>query len=202
MIHKSLISFILSLVLLIVSAGGYYAWLAYVTTQTSQITALHTEIKQKTEDSVRIQKAKNRDASLIHEEEATQAYFIYTGDIVSFLESLQATGKRIGTKVEVVSVDASKNTKDSTLRLSLRVTGAFEPVVRTLGVFENAPVDAVLSGLTLDTQGALGSSTPQWVAATTLTVGINTTAPTATTPVAIPVATTTKSFPVSTSTPL
>ncbi len=197
MIRSSLISLIVSLVFLLLSAGGYYAWRSYVITQSSQIASLRSEISKKKEDAVRIQKAKNRDASLIQEEERTQSYFIYTGNIVSYLESLQATGKSLGTKVEVVSVDASKNTKNNTLKLSLKVTGTFESVVRTLGVFENSPVDAVLLGLTLDTQGAEGSPSPQWVAATTLTVGIDTTPPTRT-----EAAPANKNFTVSTSTPL
>ncbi len=176
MTNKSFITFIVSLVLLVASSGGYYAWFSYVTKQTALISTLRDEVWKKSEDSIRIEKDKNRDASLVKEEQTTQGYFVNTEDIVSFLESLQKEGKSLGTKVEVVSVDASKNTKNNTLTLSLRITGPFEGVVRTLGAFENSPVDATLSGLTLDTGGAQGSSTPEWVAATTLTVGIDTSA--------------------------
>jgi hypothetical protein len=163
---------IFSILVLIALCGAYYTCLSLVSVESARVAVLQTSADAKSEDSARIAQAKSTLTMLATEESDVNGHFVATANIVPYLESLQATGKALSTKVQVVSVAADKTPPSGHLTLSLSIVGPFDAVLRTLGSYENAPTDTSLTSLTLDTTGLSGSSTPTWSAATVLSVGI------------------------------
>ncbi|KND51564.1 MAG: hypothetical protein AB202_03280 [Parcubacteria bacterium C7867-007] len=164
---KPLTHLIVSLVLLIVAIGAYGVWFVVVDTESAKARALSAEIKTKSQDALRIAEAKEALAALAMNESAVNSHFISPNDVVPFLGGLGATGAALGSKVEVVSVGADNATAgQGHLNLSLRITGSFNAVLRTLGALEYAPYDISLTNLSFDTSGD-----SLWSAAVTVKVG-------------------------------
>ncbi len=170
--RRAHIHFVISLILLIGVGVAYYFWFYYVSSLSDRASALSNEIELKTEDSAQSVQAKNALASLSASETSIDTRFITSANIVPYLESVQETGKDLGSTIKVASVAEKDGMPVGTLSLTLTITGTFDSVVRTIGVLENATIDTSLTSLTLDTTPTTGSSTPVWTASTILLVGI------------------------------
>lgn len=153
---------------------AYTFWYGAVGSVSAHAAALANEIAMKSENTTRIAAAKTTLASLAVDEQAVHGYFVSAGDIVPFLEHLESTGRALGAKIEVVSVGAEPATPREHLRLSLKLSGSFDAVLRSLGAIEYAPYDVTLTTLTLDTIPPAGGGRAVWNAAAVFSVGTRT----------------------------
>lgn len=160
---------VIALVLLTAALGAYATWYLTVRTAANRSFALASEVEQAVEAVA--QAAETRDVliSLAADEAAINAHFIVVSDIALFLEELEATGRGLGSSVEVVSV-ADKPTNEGRLTVTLRIRGAYDSVLRTVGALEYGPHDTRLDTITLDVSKE--SEAGGWTATAALSVGI------------------------------
>ena len=149
----------------------YGSWYGQVGKESADAAGLADQIQQRSQNSVRTQEARAELEHALSEESSIRDYFVNTADVVPFLESLQTTGTKLGSKVDVVSVSTQVAKPRSLLQLSLHITGPFDSVMRTIGAIEYQPYDTSVSSLTLDTTGGNGGTAGTWTAALTLFVG-------------------------------
>lgn len=173
---RPLIPLLFSILILLGCVGlygfGYYAltqWKAKVATQA-------TEIMTKTQELERTQKAHTALMTLASDEQALEQYAVAKGNIVPFLETLQASGRAQGARVDVISVADAKDGAHNRIALSLSITGSFDAVMRTLGGIEYGPYDGVVTSLSLKNGSDTGTTTrASWTAGVTYSVGAQST---------------------------
>lgn len=165
--RRSIINLIAVAVLCLLAIGGYALWYGIVANKSAEAAELRSRLGAHGEAGNRAAFARSALAELGPKEEETYRHLVAADDIVPFLEGLETTGDRLGSSVEVISVTNSQ-TGDA-LALSLRITGSFDAVMRTLGAVEYQTYDTVLTSLTLDTLPEEGSA---WSAAASFTVGM------------------------------
>ena len=149
--------------------GAYGAWYAHVDRVSAEAAAIREEIADIREGSAAAADAERTLAQLAGTEEAIRGYFVSTEDVVPFLESLSRDGARLGSRVEVVSVSEFPGKARGGITVSLKVSGSFDSVMRTLGSIEYSPYDITFQKVTLDAVSSDGATT--WVAAVTMAVG-------------------------------
>lgn len=172
MTRAPLFHFIGALILLIVMVVLNVLWYNTVTNESSQVTQLAGEIKAKTDDSTRAAEAKSELMTLTNDQASVQQYFVSTNDVVPFLQQLQSTGSYLGSGVQIVSVSATPGTPYGELSLALTINGSFNAVMRTLGSIEYGPYDTAINTLSFDVPpGTTSSSSPEWTANATFSVG-------------------------------
>ncbi len=152
---------------------GVYGFLfAHISSQSAVAASLGSQIAQQTKTTSRVAEAKAQLDQLSTQQAAIHQYFVSTNDVVPFLESLQTTGKYFNANVEVASVSAVPGSPFGHLDLSLKITGSFNAVLRTVGTIEYQPYDTHISMLTLDTPATnSASSSPSWTATLGVEVG-------------------------------
>lgn len=165
---RTIIFLSISVALLASAMTAYGLWYRYAAQAADRAAALATEIAERRMDLDRARDAEARLASLAEDEVAIQKHFVSTQDVVPFLESLERTGSALGADVEVVSVGAVTEPRPS-LNVSLKITGGFDSVLRTLGAIEYAPYDIEIVSLTFDTVPTGTASA--WTAAATFVIG-------------------------------
>lgn len=165
LIHLALAAILLAGVL-----GAYMVWYASVGKLSAEAAALAEAIRTKSQESARVAAARVALASLSEDEAAMRAYLVREQDIVSFLGTLEDTGTALGSSVEVVSVGADTKDERGRLVLSLKITGSFDAVQRTLGAFEYGPYDSAIQSVTFDTVRTEAGNAG-WTAAATFTLG-------------------------------
>ncbi len=170
MMRNPFIPAVLAGLLLIAVIGAYVSFYMLVDSERRQNATLTASIVTKNQDTARIASARAALGTLATAEASIQQYFVNPDDIVSFLESLQGTGKEVQAKVAVVSVAASA-VGSPHLNLSLEITGSFDSIMRTLGRIEYGPYDTKLQSLTLDTAPVSGGTGFAWTASAVFTVG-------------------------------
>lgn len=167
--RASLIQLGLALIVFAAALSVYSFWYSLVGKASVEAAALSEEIRTKSQDSARVAAAKVALESLAEDEAAMRAYLVREQDIVPFLGTLEDTGASLGAGVEVVSVSAEPKGERSQLQLSLKITGSFDAVLRTIGAIEYGPYDSAIQSVTFDTVPTEGSAT--WTAAATFTLG-------------------------------
>lgn len=167
--RASLIQLVVALVVFTATLGVYSFWYSLVGKASVEAASLSEEIRTKSQDSARVAAAKIALESLAEDEAAMRAYLVREKDIVPFLGTLEDTGASLGANVEVVSVSAEPKGERSQLQLSLKITGSFDAVLRTLGAIEYGPYDSAIQSVTFDTVPIEGSSS--WTAAATFRLG-------------------------------
>lgn len=165
----ALVQLAFALGILFVVLSVYGAWYVIVGKTSAEAAALAEQIRIKGEDSARIKAAQEALESLGEDEAAVRAYLVREADIVPFLGGLERTGTTLGSTVEVVSVGAETGTPPA-IALSLKITGSFDAVMRTLGVIEYGPYESRVVSMTLDTV-TNESGAAVWTAATTFRIG-------------------------------
>jgi Tfp pilus assembly protein PilO len=174
---KPSLHLLIAAIVLMAVMGAYFFWYMAVQAKVTQTATLAQQIQTQTMATSRVQEAKNQLKVLDSDQATINQYYISTNDVVPFLEKLQATGKFLNANVEVVSVSANPGTPTGQLDLSVKITGSFDAVARTLGSIEYSPYDISLMSLTFDTLNSqnVGSSSPSWTAEATYTIGTVTT---------------------------
>jgi Tfp pilus assembly protein PilO len=132
---------------------------------------LSQEIAAKQTETLRVAAAKAALPLLVEAENALAQHNLSTADIVAFLESLEKMGKTQGASVEVLSVTGGKGNPTERLVLSLKVTGSFDAVARTIGRIEYGPYDTQVMTLTLDNGVSEEGGGEKWTAAAVVSFG-------------------------------
>lgn len=138
------------------------------------IDILAATVSEKRQETLRIALAKAALPKLAESEATLDAHIVRAEDIVTYLGELERQGKSQGATVEVVSVSPEQNTTQARIALSIKCTGSFDAVERTLGMIEYGTYDAVVSNVTLETSSAEKGKTPVWTAFIVLSVATNT----------------------------
>lgn len=134
-----------------------------LTVEAEQLSATRAETERA---ALRIEDAKNALGTLAESEARILDYFVPESDVVPFLEEIGATGDSLGSAVEVVGVsaDAGEGGRGH-MTLSLRITGGFGSVMRTIGALEFGPFDSKLISVSLD------GGEERWTASAVYSIG-------------------------------
>ena len=144
----------------------YGVWYSRIGKESANAVSLEQQIRVKTETASKAEEAKSQLTKALSDRAAITGYFVNTNDVVPFLETLQATGAKYGSKVAVESVSSQPAEPHALLQLSVSITGSFDSVLRTLGAIEYEPYDTTVSNVTLDTPDG-----KEWTAALSMNVG-------------------------------
>ncbi len=165
-----MIVMVLASLFLVLAIGAYLFCYSLLGKSSAEAARLAGELRTKSQDSLKIAAAKTALGSLVADEARVREYLVPTNEIVPFLESLERTGRGFGATVEVVSVSADTAKERGNIKLSLRIAGPFDSVLRTLGAIEYGAYDSRLTGLVLDTSPS-DDAAPAWSAAATFDIG-------------------------------
>jgi hypothetical protein len=147
--------------------SAYAAWYSVVGKASAEAAALQSEIEARGAAGTRAASARKILDELSVQESSVYGHLVSRADVVSFLETVEATGRQLGTKVEVISVSDASGAENQ-ISLALRISGPFDAVVRTIGALEYQKYATTLTNLSLESQGA---SVGTWTAAVNLNVG-------------------------------
>ena len=163
----------IALILLGVTAGGYGFWYLKVGEVGGRIAEIDAQLAAKNEELKQIQEARTALTALAEKEARIRGYFIEEGEVVPFIEEVGRIGESLGAAVEVLGVSEEKGGEHGSVELSLRISGSFAAVMRTVGALEYAPYDITLTRLAVDAVGqdVTGGS---WAAQAAYTVGTRT----------------------------
>lgn len=163
---------IVASLILLGSLGLFGAEYYVLDTTVAQVTDLEKQITDKKTEIEKAARARSALATLGPNEDIINSYLLNKNDIVTFLESVQATGKGIGATAQVVSVSDEKVAGHPRVAVSLLISGSFDSVMRTVGILENSSYDSTLTNVTFDSGGPVVKGVQQWSAATVLSVGL------------------------------
>lgn len=149
--------------------GLYGAWYAHVDRITAEAATIRKDIAEIKQGNKAAADAARMLTDLAGTEDTIRQHFISPADVVPFLESLGKDGARLGSAVEVVSVSESNTARTGSISISLKITGSFDSVMRTLGTIEYSPYDLAFEKVTLDATSSEGATT--WAANVTMVVG-------------------------------
>ncbi len=169
--RRALIELVIAFFILAAVLAAYGSWYVMVGKASAESASLAKEIETKTLDSARVASAKAALESLIAGEESMRSYLVQEADVVPFLGRLEDAGTTLGASVEVVSVNAEPVEARENLRLSLKITGSFDAVLRTLGALEYGPYDTRVVNVTFDTVAGGEDPSGAWTATATLLIG-------------------------------
>lgn len=148
---------IVSAILALAAIAAYGAWYMFVQQGSQETATLSNELAGKEATHAHAQVSKGQEVVLADKQAFTATHLLATADAVSFLERLEGTGRTLGAKVSVASVDDAH--KDSgSLDISLSISGSFDAVMRTLGAIEHGQPAAVAKSMTLSGGGATWSA--------------------------------------------
>jgi hypothetical protein len=166
--QNALTHFIGAGIFALVTLVGYTLWfLAFQGAKEQALRASAEVVRIEEEDSA-IADAKETLVALASDEAVLRGYFVSADGIVPFFEELERSGEVLGSTVEVASVTAPSEA-GGRLTLSMRITGSFASVMKTLGSIEYGPYDMRIQSLTLDTIKSEDVEEP-WVAAAVFSV--------------------------------
>lgn len=163
---KPLTSLILAVLVALFAFVAYGAAYSAVSAKSDEVAGLQDQINMRTATVNRLTTARATLAQLSTDETSVQNYFVPQSGIVSFIDGLEATGRTLGTNVQVQSVSTNGTPVRPTLDLSLAIDGTFDAVMRTVGAIEYAPYAITLTRLSV---GALDKGS--WEAQMELLVG-------------------------------
>lgn len=166
--QRSLIQLGIAVLLLATVGAAYAFWYRAVDSASKEAVALAQSLRDKASDAARTQAAKAALGSLAEDEAVLRGYLVREDDVVPFLNGIERSGAALGSLVEVVSVTTDEREARRRIVLSLKITGTFDAVLRTLGSIEYGPYDSRVQSVTLDT--AVGEGT--WTAAATFAIGM------------------------------
>ncbi len=153
---KSFTRLLLALALCVITVIGYGFWYTVIEAKSAAVAEIKNEIAAKNESAGRIASARASLAEIAGSEEIIQGYFVPETGVVSFINNLEARGRKQGAAVSVLSVSTSAAETPLTLSFTLTITGPFDAVMRTIGVIEYAPYDLSISTLAITHEGENG----------------------------------------------
>lgn len=130
--------------------GAYEVWYTRVAKKSNTLSKLQSELAVKKETILRMDTA--RSILQQHSDPARNptSYFVAQEDVASFISMLEGIAEDSGTTLEVVEVSVSNSTKPMPqLSFTLRIDGAFAPVMQTLGIMEHVPYAVAFSTLSI-----------------------------------------------------
>ncbi len=169
--HKPFARLLILVLLIAVAGTAYGVFYGKVREHSAHLAELQDKAVTMSTDATRIAAAKEALTSLGKDEETAASYLVLASDIVPFLEELQKLGTELGAKVEIVSVSKEKVDGRERVFVSVKITGSFSPVLRTLGAIEHAPYDINTSQMSLALSADAGGL---WTASGVFTVGTRT----------------------------
>jgi hypothetical protein len=137
-----------ALVLLIAVISAYLFWYHELSAKRAEAAAESATLATSQANAALASEASAQLSSLGADAAAVNAYFIDAADVVPFLETLQDTGSRLGSSIDVQSVTAKSDGRPH-LDLSLTISGPFSAVARTVGAIEFAPYDITVTSLSM-----------------------------------------------------
>lgn len=164
----------IALLLLLVGIGVVVLGFLFISKGTKNVETLAATVSEKRQETLRVALAKAALPKLAESEALLNAHTVRAEDIVSFLGGLETQGKATGATIEVVSVSPEQATERPRLALSIKITGTFDAVERTLGTIEYGKYDALVSSVTLETSKDEKTKSPAWTAFVVLSVATNT----------------------------
>ena len=151
--RPALVHLTLASILCVASIGGFAAWYVVISAKSAAVVDLEQQIVSRTDIANRIASARASVAEIAGDEASIQGYFVSNDQVASFINGLEALGKRVGAAVTVLSVSPGTAAVRPTLALSLSVTGTFEAVMRAIGAIEYAPYDLSIPMLSISQEG-------------------------------------------------
>lgn len=164
--NRALTHLMIALVLLALMLAAYVFVFLGIEKTRNQIAEVSGKMVQLEKDRERIREAQGALAALSANEARVTGYFLNEAAIVDFLEEVESAGDALGATVTVVAVNNERGAAPPRVSVSLRVTGSFDAVMRTIGVVEYGPYDGVITTVTMDDQGD-----GAWGASVTYSVG-------------------------------
>ena len=98
-----------------------------------------TKWQQETERRNGIKLLNSSISKIEDEKNLLETHFAQSSDVVPFLDTMEATGAKVGVKAQVVLVDISKDGKN--LVLEMKADGSFEGIYRFILLLENSPYE-------------------------------------------------------------
>ncbi len=164
LIHLAVMTTLLVAVLL-----GYGYWYSVVSAKSAEVVQLQSQIDSKNATASYIASVRSALAEISNDEAVVQSYFVSESDVVTFINDLQSRGSTKESVVSVSSVSSvpvSKTSAHPALKLSLKVQGTFDAVLRTIGSIEYAPYDISITSLSVNKKDK-----KQWTANVNILVG-------------------------------
>jgi len=171
---RHFIPFGIALLVLLASIGLYATGYFILSHARAEDAALAGQEATKNAEVARLTQAHTALASHDSDQAVLDQYVIKKSDIVPFLESLQSTGKSLGSAVDVLSVADQSDKAHNRIQLSLSISGSFDAVMRTIGTIEYGPYDGVITSLSLASTPGTGHAAPFWTASSLFSVGLRT----------------------------
>lgn len=162
----SLARLCIAILLSIVAVIGYSSGYAALSRESAKVAKLDVDIRTKSDTVTRIAATRLALAGVANDEATVRSYFVLEDGVVAFIDSLEKQGKSLGATIRVRSVEAGGVPGQSTIELSLIVSGTFDSVMRAVGSMEYLPYNLSVSSLALTQDGK-----KSWHADVTLSVG-------------------------------
>ena len=124
-----------------------------------------TQWQQETERRNGIKLLNSSISKIEDEKNLLETHFAQSGDIVPFLDTLEATGKKVGVKAQVALVNISKDGQN--LVLEMKVDGSFEGIYKFILLLENSPYELEFTSTDIrknETVNAAGKVNSSWMA--------------------------------------
>lgn len=153
------------------SAVAYGALFAGVKQKNEQISRLVNDIERRAEEERLLVSSKALVAETAPLREKLSNYFVAKDETVSFIGQLETLGRESGVAVAIASVEAAPHDSSEVaenLRLSVTFAGAWQAVVRYLGLLESLPLEARVEQAALSRALTAGAS--EWRGDVTLLV--------------------------------
>jgi hypothetical protein len=132
-----LIHMLVALVFFVLALGSSLYFFYIIKTKNIHIEEISAEVDKETQkQDERAQLKRTIDATNADSEKLS-THFVDSKDAVSFLETLEGYGKKVGVAFKLGSADI--DTKAKTMKVSFKATGEFEKVYQLLLLVENTP---------------------------------------------------------------
>lgn len=164
----------IALLLLLVGIGVVVLGVLFISKGTKNVETVAATVSEKRQETLRIALAKAALPKLAESEALLNTHIVRAQDIVGYLGGLETQGKAMGATTEVVSVSPEQVTGQPRLLLSIKITGTFDAVERTLGTIEYGKYDALVSSVTLESSKGEKVKSPAWTAFVVLSVATDT----------------------------
>ncbi len=166
---------LVALALLVIALSAVVGTSIVLVSTEKEADRLAAQIEEKQAEMLRVAAAKAALPLLVEAEGKLAKHSLQTSDIVPFLEELERLGRVQGADVEVLSVTGGQGNPAQRFSLSLKVSGSYDAVARTIGRIEYGPYDTQLTTLTIDSGFAEGSKNRTWTAAAVFSIGASAT---------------------------
>lgn len=151
--RSSLLHLSVWILICIVMIVGHGFWYSIIVNKNSTVASLQNQIDTKTETAKRVISERTALSEISSYESVVQNYFVPETRVVSFIDELETRARAQSAVMKVLSVSVGDAKKRPTLVFSVTVSGAFDALMRTLGVIEYAPYDISISKLSIVKDG-------------------------------------------------